>query len=105
MKDRLEECQCVLKCVLSQANADAENAVEDRTIPDNLEACERKLIEIIKKRTLDEKYENANYVYPVYFAAWRGAYEGAFEYLVENGLAEWRHDGDWNQMICLLEDK
>lgn len=102
MDDRLDECKKSLSCAIGQVNFD-NNVPEDTYIPDDIESCERRLIEIIKKYTQDQKFENENSPVPVYFAGWLGAYEAAFEYLVEYGLARWASD-DWEQMIVLEED-
>lgn len=105
MNSRLDECKQTLRCVILQAalfDGEAGECCKNIPVPDKLEDCERMLMEIIKERLLD-KFE-ADYPVPVYFAGWLGAYEAAFEYLVKHGLARWRYD-DWNQAICLLEEK
>lgn len=102
MDNRLDECKKSLRYAIGQVNFNS-YAQEDAQIPDDIESCERRLIEIVKKYTLDQKFENENSPFPVYFAGWLGAYEAAFEYLVEYGLARWSSD-DWEQMIVLEED-
>ncbi len=100
--DRLTDCKNTLKWAIVQASHE-EVEPEEVQVPDSLEECERRLIEIVKKYTRDQKFENEHSLIPVYFAGWLGPYEGAFEYLVEHGLAKWCYK-DWEQMITLVEE-
>ena len=117
--ERLTDCWACLRMVICQAGSDfwilqrKHNRLnlgdfkglspEDAKMPEDLESCERKLIEIVKQHTRDWEYEDKSTGVPEYFAGWLGAYEGAFEYLVEHGLARWTYEED-HQSIVFTED-
>lgn len=93
MDERLIECKQLLRCVIAQADlfdGDCGSRFENIPVPDDLESCERRVIEIVKKETLEPTY--IDFPHPIYFAGFISAYEWAFRYLVGNGLAKWRYD-------------
>lgn len=102
--ERLEDCQQTLRCVIAQAGlftGDSGECFENIPVPDDLDTCEKMMIEIIKEHAVAKKYKDEKADFPnvpIYFAGWLGPYESAFLYLVENGLAKWCYEG-WDQMI------
>lgn len=103
--ERLADCRQVLNLVIEQASRDA--VIEftmTPEIPDDLESCERKLVEIIKKHLDIRKFDwGDDNNKPYYNAGWLGPYESAFEYLVENDLARYVYP-DWDQLIYFLDE-
>lgn len=107
-EERLAECKSELENVIEQVLFVPETAIDidliTRDIPDELTACEQKLIAIVKQQLDIRKQPSwGKDSKPYYSAGWLSAYESAFYYLTDNGLAKFVYP-DWDQMIYFPDE-